>query len=124
TRRRTCKDRHVGRASLLASCLLGVTTLGATASPNRATSAHQNEPAHLWVIDGTVSTIAPTPAGVFVGGDFTLIGPPTGSWVEVGATGAPLAPKPRIEGGVTTATPDDAGGWYLRGDALTIAGAE
>src|SRR5207237_148930 len=39
-------------------------------------------------------------------------------------TGAPLAPKPRIEGGVTTATPDDAGGWYLRGDALTIAGAE
>ncbi|NUR76732.1 MAG: hypothetical protein HOQ28_10670, partial [Thermoleophilia bacterium] len=89
-----------------------------------ARSTHAVEPASVWIADGTVSAIAPTANGVFIGGEFSLLGRPTGSWVDVTASGTPVARRPLIEGTVSTAASDGAGGWYIRGSELFVDGVE
>ena len=53
-----------------------------------------NAPIAAWVTDGTVSAVVATPKQVYLGGDFTLIGKETGSWVGIDASGSvpPAAP--------------------------------
>src|SRR5438045_8778026 len=58
--------------------------------PAHAKAARSELPDRVWVTDGTVFALASTPQGVFAGGDFTLIGPETGRWVNVTASGSVL----------------------------------
>jgi trimeric autotransporter adhesin len=108
--------------SLVCSLAVVTAVLGGAVPGARGGTAHEVEPVSVWVADGTVSTIAATPSGVFVGGDFSLLGRPTGSWVAVTAAGTPIAPRPVVEGEVSTADSDGSGGWFLRGPELVVDG--
>src|SRR4051812_40157973 len=113
----SARDRLLVAAAAVAATL-------AAAAGGEARQQHAGEPSAAWMVDGTVTTIAPTAAGVFVGGDFSLIGRPTGSWVEVDTAGVAVPARPFVEGGVTAVADDGAGGWFLRGSELTLDGTQ
>ncbi|HEX7881024.1 MAG TPA: hypothetical protein VF720_16560 [Candidatus Eisenbacteria bacterium] len=70
-----------------------------------------------------VAAIVPTDSVVFIGGDFTTIGPPTGSAVAVDmATHEPLTVYPQVDGPVYAAIPDGVGGYYIGGAFSTVQG--
>jgi hypothetical protein len=70
-----------------------------------------------------VAAIAATDSVVYVGGDFTLLGPPTGSAVAVDmTTREPLTIYPQVDGPVHTALPDGVGGYYIGGAFTTVQG--
>ncbi|MCF6324663.1 MAG: chitobiase/beta-hexosaminidase C-terminal domain-containing protein [Gammaproteobacteria bacterium] len=52
---------------------------------------------------------------LYIGGDFTYIGPSTGSGVVVNATGGVQSAWPEIDGDIYTVISDDADGWYIGG---------
>jgi hypothetical protein len=56
----------------------------------------------------------------YVGGDFSLIGHTTGSWVAVAPSGEPLADRPRVDGSVSAAASDGRGGWFLAGEFRAV----
>jgi hypothetical protein len=84
-----------------------------------------------WVVDGRVNTVVQAGSRIYIGGAFTQVGQPTGYAVTVplpGARGAaqPIAMQGRVPNGgagVYGAAADGADGWYLTGEAGTIAGA-
>jgi trimeric autotransporter adhesin len=60
---------------------------------------------------------------VYVGGNFTRMGPQTGGGVPVSATtGEPRARFPAVNGGVGVAVPDGSGGWYIGGQFSRAGG--
>jgi hypothetical protein len=75
--------------------------------------------------NGAVNAIAVAPDGTtYLGGDFTAIGPWTGSAVVLDVTtGALAAPAPKFSGQVLAAAPDGSGGWYVAGSFQPGAGA-
>jgi trimeric autotransporter adhesin len=79
-----------------------------------AAAVNGNDPTSSWITDGTVYAVAATPSQVVVGGDFTLIGRQTGSWVGIDADGSvPLLP-PAWYSTVDQAVSDGSRGWFLR----------
>jgi hypothetical protein len=95
---------------------LGVTTSGA------ATPVRSSAPVRAWVTDGNVMAIASTPTGLYAGGDFTLIGPATGAWVDVRASGVVGRIPAAVGGSVSDAVTDGSGGWFLKGAITTVGG--
>ena len=79
------------------------------------------DPVSAWVTDGEIHAVA-TPGGVYVGGEFGLIGRNTGSWVEIAATGASGAPWPAVDDDVAAAARDGRGGWYVAGSFTRVGG--
>ncbi len=65
--------------------------------------------------DGTILAAAARADSLYVGGTFSLLGRSTGSWVAIGADGAPVGGRPLLDGSVTSAVPDGHGGWFLGG---------
>ncbi len=76
------------------------------------------------VTDGTVNASAIVGSTVYLGGSFTAAGPRTGPLVALDpATGALAAGLPEVTGGsVTAIIGDGAGGWYIGGDFIAVAG--
>ncbi|MDX6442105.1 MAG: hypothetical protein QOE43_1834, partial [Gaiellaceae bacterium] len=72
-----------------------------------------NAPIAAWVTDGTVDAVVATPTQVYLGGDFTLIGKETGSWVGIDPNGSVPAEAPAVFDQVVAAVPDGARGWFL-----------
>ncbi len=91
----------------------------AVPAASHASSAVSATPAATFFTDGTVLATAASPDGIYVGGDFSLIGAATGSWVAIGPDGNPVANRPFLAGEVDAAVPDGRGGWFVAG---TIAG--
>ena len=78
---------------------------------------------NLWVTNGTISTVVRDGGTIYVGGNFTYVGPATGGGVPLGAaSGAPLPSFPKVVGVVLAVVSDGAGGWYL-GGAFTLCPA-
>lgn len=74
------------------------------------------------VPDGPVHALARHGDTLYVGGDFSRLGPATGHGVVVdAATGEREARSPPIDGAVLASVPDGAGGWYV-GGRFTRAG--
>lgn len=95
-----------------ATAFLGVAAAAAVlALPARA--ADPNEPSASWITNGTVDAVVSTPNEVIVGGDFTLIGKETGSWVPIDPAGTVPAVPPAVSRTVSAAVPDGSRGWYL-----------
>jgi len=60
---------------------------------------------------------------LYIGGDFTRLGPVTGSGVPIDVhTAAPAAGFPMIVGDVACALADGAGGWFIGGDFTSVGG--
>ena len=78
--------------------------------------------AKFWFPAGAVNAILVTNDTLYLGGDFSYVGPHTGPVVLFNqATGALLAAPPRISGTLKAAVPDGAGGWFI-GGAFTRIG--
>jgi gliding motility-associated-like protein len=79
---------------------------------------------HWWVTDLTVNTIVREGNMVYLGGNFTYVGPnePNGSAVDL-ATGQVYIDFVNPNGTVHTSAPDGAGGWYI-GGTFTMVGSE
>ena len=117
--------RVKGLAGRVAFAIVLAVALTTISAPDRATAraARSKEPYRAWVTDGSVFALASTPRGLFAGGDFTLIGPPTGTWVPVSASGTVPAVRRPIDGTVIAAAADGRGGWYLAGNFFYIGDA-
>lgn len=77
----------------------------------------------LCVTDGEVRAIVESGGTVYVGGQFTCAGPMTGNGVAVDvAAGAAIAGFPRVDGWVTEAIQDGAGGWIIAGPFKAVGG--
>lgn len=92
-----------------------IASVAALPSASHAASAVSAIPLATLYADGTVLATAAGADRIYVGGDFSLLGQPTGSWVSIGADGAPSAGRPLLYGTVTGAVSDGRGGWFVAG---------
>jgi hypothetical protein len=79
----------------------------------------------LWseAVNLGVRSIVRSGNNVYIGGDFTLVGPNSGGGAPLSVgTGTPTAATPRIEGTVSAVAPDGAGGWFIGGDFTAVGG--
>ncbi len=73
--------------------------------------------------NGPVNIIVNDGGTIYIGGDFTSIGPLTGGGVAIDAsTGAVHRPYPQVAGAVNVVAPDGSGGWYLGGSFTAVGG--
>lgn len=77
----------------------------------------------LWTTDGVVNTSFLDGNKLYVGGDFSYLGPQTGAWASVSRADYRPYPAPRIEGTVYCSASDGAGGWFVGGSFTRIGGA-
>jgi hypothetical protein len=78
----------------------------------------------FWSTNGEVNALAISGNTLYVGGEFTHVGPVTGPGVPVDATtGLPVAGFPAVDGCIYTVASDGAGGWFVGGSFQTIGGA-
>lgn len=91
-----------------------------------------NVPDHTWVTDSDVNAIVRVGSTIYIGGNFTRVGPRTGPGVELGLDGTLIA-SPEIAGagpntgggaatGVRAVTSDGVGGWYVAGLFTHVGG--
>ena len=96
-------------------CLLAgvMTAVVSTAGPAQAGF----EPGESWVTDGTVLSIVHANDRIYIGGNFSKVGPNTGGGAVVAASsGLYDASVGTIDGSIYAAVPDGSGGWYIGGD--------
>jgi outer membrane protein assembly factor BamB len=76
-----------------------------------------------WVANGGVYAMERSGSTLLVGGAFTAVGPPTGSFVKANmTTGAVSATWPKIRGFVAAVAPDGLGGFYVGGLFSDVGG--
>jgi RHS repeat-associated protein len=105
-------------------------SLGGSTSSTSLTSqvGPGSAPSDGWTTDGSVSAVAATSRNtVYVAGNFTYVGPVTGSGVSAAYSSSPApftgvsGPAP-VNGPVHAAVADGAGGWYIGGDFTGVRG--
>ncbi|MBI5170564.1 MAG: T9SS type A sorting domain-containing protein [Candidatus Eisenbacteria bacterium] len=78
---------------------------------------------NLWVTNGKVSATLLDGARLYVGGQFSYVGPQTGSFTSYDWIDQHLKTRwPRVDGTVLCAAPDGAGGWYIGGTFTKVGG--
>jgi trimeric autotransporter adhesin len=79
-----------------------------------------------YVTNGSVLAEASNTTTIFLGGNFTQVGPRTGPAAAITtATAHAVAPVPQVSGGgaeVDAVAPDGTGGWYIGGSFSHVAG--
>ncbi len=75
-----------------------------------------------WVADGDVLASALSADGrvLYIGGEFTRVGPRSGHFVPVEAASGANLPFAPVNGRVRAQVPDGSGGWYLGGSFVAI----
>jgi trimeric autotransporter adhesin len=77
----------------------------------------------LWVTNGSVNAIVRTGNTIYVGGNFTDVGPYTGGGVPLDVeSGGPVYPFPKVSGHIYAAISDNSGGWYVGGLFSAVGG--
>ena len=75
------------------------------------------EPGESWVTDGTVLSVLHANDRIYIGGNFSKVGPNTGGGAVVAASsGVYDASVGTVDGSIYAAVPDGSGGWYIGGD--------
>ncbi len=106
---------HTARGALVLVSSLSLVL----ALPARA----QTTDPHFPLTDGRVYASARSGDTLYVGGNFTNVGPQTGCFALLDeASGTRLAGLPRVEGVVHAVASDGAGGWYVGGQFQRVAG--
>jgi trimeric autotransporter adhesin len=78
---------------------------------------------NLWVANGNVRSTVVAGNTLYVGGDFTYVGPATGRGAAIDvATGAVDLGLPKVNGPVNAVVPDGSGGWYVAGQFTLVGG--
>ncbi len=76
-----------------------------------------------WVTNGSVFAVAHHDGITYVGGQFTVVSPPSGAGVSINSgNGVVPAGFPFVVGRVFTAVGDGSGGWYLGGIFTSVGG--
>ena len=76
-----------------------------------------------WETNGIVRTILPIGDKVYIGGEFTYVGPHTGSGLPINTiTGSVLPVYPRVDGSVLAVVADGKGGWFIGGTFTKVEG--
>ena len=112
------------RRRRIGTALVGVTALagGLVGALPRAAAAVNDSPDETWVTNGDVNSVFAAGSRIYLGGDYDQVGPNTGSGVPLDpATGGRTATFPKVNGPVSVAVPDGAGGFYI-GGAFTRVG--
>jgi predicted small secreted protein len=79
----------------------------------------------IWQPDGEIDTMAAVGSTLYIGGQFTYVGPHTGAGAPLSSvTGAPLAKFAQVSGPVWAAVSDGDGGWYIGGHFKHVGSAE
>ena len=108
--------REVFFARLFLGALIMLIPLAAAAE------FHSTPREQTWVTDGAVRAIVHTANTIYIGGDFTYVGPNTGSGVPINtSTGAALSTFPRVNGEIRACLPDGSGGWFIGGNFTQVA---
>jgi uncharacterized repeat protein (TIGR01451 family) len=78
----------------------------------------------MWVTNGTVYATAKNKNTLYLGGEFTYVGPNTGGGATIVPASGRLVSEgyPKIEGIVFEAIPDGKGGYFIAGDFRQISG--
>jgi len=76
----------------------------------------------LWTATGVVRAAALTGSTLYIGGDFSYVGPRTGGGLPLDVTTGASSGFPKIEGTVSTAISDGAGGWFIGGVFSSVGG--
>jgi beta-propeller uncharacterized protein DUF5122 len=101
------------------SLLLGSLTLAVGPDAAHAQSLRRQ----FWVPNSRVRAAVLDGNTLYIGGDFTQLGPVTGAGALIDATsGMPAANFPVIAGDVACALPDGTGGWFIGGDFTSVGG--
>jgi trimeric autotransporter adhesin len=101
--------------------ILGLLAWAGWLQEARAFSSIPNQ--DTWITNGTVFAIAEANSTVYLGGDFTYVGPNTGSGVPIdAASGSPVSSFPKVDGTIWAVVPDGSGGWYIGGDFSRVGG--
>lgn len=112
----TTRHSPFARPSRLVTLLALAAVSTLSPSPARAQAAHD-----LWITDGTVYAMAPAGNLLYVGGNFTRIGPVTGCALLYSVNSAqPMLPLPVVAGAVNAVTSDGVGGWYIGGSFAAV----
>jgi len=88
-------------------------------SPLAAQSVREN----MWGTNGSVFAMALSNNVMYLGGNFTRVGPPTGGYAGVDlASGTTLQPYLQMVGSVYAQVSDGNGGWYIGGSFSSVRG--
>jgi hypothetical protein len=105
--------RRISVISGLAFLILAPAVRGQSSTPREET----------WVTNRPVYAIARTTDTVYIGGEFTYVGPYTGPGVPISASsGQPVGTFPKVNGPVYACVPDGSGGWFIGGYFTQVGG--
>ena len=75
----------------------------------------------FWTTDGTVYSMLETNGAIYIGGDFSYVGPNNGSGAVTPTNSTfPYVGWPGVDGDVYAATADGSGGWYIGGSFISV----
>jgi trimeric autotransporter adhesin len=93
--------------------------------PHQAVALSSAPNSSTWVTDGTVYAIVDNGTTVYIGGEFSYVGPNTGFGAPIIASTGSLAPTyPKVNGIVNVAVSDGSNGWYIGGDFTQVGNYE
>ena len=98
----------VGATVLMLALAGSASSFGPTASSTWVVSGGQNG-------GGVVASTAVSGSTAYLGGNFTYVGPPTGSFVAADSAGALASPWPAVGGNVYAVAPDGSNGFFIGG---------
>jgi hypothetical protein len=79
----------------------------------------------FWLPDEPISAMSISDGRLYIGGQFSQVGPFTGPFAVLDATtGAPVLQWPHVNGQVNAIISDHQGGWYVGGEFTRIGGQD
>ena len=111
--------RRIKTFSVVVFILAAELTISFAAAPQAvaATAIPNND---AWETNGQVNAVVRSGNTVYLGGDFTFVGPRTGSFAALGAGGVPDLSAAKVNGSVNVTVPDGSGGWFIGGSFSSV----
>jgi len=109
------RAKRVARGSRFAGVVLALAVTG-TLSAGPAWAPIGSTPDRTWVTDGEVLAVARLGDTIYIGGDFTQVGPRTGPGAGIDAGSGRADPAlPEVAGTLCAVAADGLGGWFIGG---------